>query len=110
MPSPLEFIAVKEVIKVPLANMLPTLNALAVGLNLVLGDKRDINLLAKFMPNEAKALEFLPQCFLKIDLFAGISKTNPDHAKFVQDFNLALARMKRDGSYQTIMDKHISDY
>jgi len=109
MPYPPEFIAAGEVVKVSLPDLAAALNALAAGeLDLVLGDKREIEyILFKYMPNDIKALDFLPQCFQKTDLYAGISRINPEHAKILQDFNLALARMKQNGSYQAIIDKHI---
>ncbi|QFY41673.1 transporter substrate-binding domain-containing protein [Candidatus Methylospira mobilis] len=107
-PYPREFVMAGDIIKIPVPTMLPALNALAAGqINLVLGDRRDIDfLLAKFMPQEAKTLEYMPPCFPKNDLFAAVSKTNPNHAKITQDFNAALKRMKTDGSYQFILDKH----
>lgn len=110
-PYPREFVMARDILKIPVPTMMPALNALAAGqLNLVLGDKRDIDfLLAKFMPQDAKTLEYLPQCFPKTDLFAAVSKANPNHAKIIQDFNTALKRMKTDGSYQFIVDKHSAE-
>ena len=110
-PYPREFVMARDIVKIPVPTMLPALNALVAGqLNLVLGDKRDIDfLLAKFMPQDAKTLEYLPQCFPKNDLFAAVSKANPNHARIIQDFNTTLKRMKTDGSYQFIIDKHSAE-
>jgi polar amino acid transport system substrate-binding protein len=110
-PYPREFVMARDIIKIPVPTMLPALNALAAGqLNLVLGDRRDIDfLLAKFMPQDAKTLEYLPPCFPKNDLFAAVSKANPNHARIIQDFNTTLQRMKADGSYQFIIDKHSAE-
>jgi polar amino acid transport system substrate-binding protein len=45
--------------------------------------------------------------FSERKLYFMVSKLNPRHAKIVGAFNKSLAEMKKDGSYQQIVDRHI---
>lgn len=45
--------------------------------------------------------------FSERKLYFMVSKLNPRHAKIVEAFNKSLAEMKKDGSYQQIVDRHI---
>lgn len=78
--------------------------------DLTLGDQWVIrHELAKYLSNAIEELEFLPKPLAKRELHIAVSRTRPDHEKIVAAFNRSLREMKRDGSYQTIIDKHFEN-
>lgn len=48
-------------------------------------------------------LEFLPQPLTENPLYILVSRSNPQHAKIVEDFNRELQKMREDGSYDAFM-------
>ncbi|HED15502.1 MAG TPA: transporter substrate-binding domain-containing protein [Gammaproteobacteria bacterium] len=62
----------------------------------------------KYMPKGAKELEFLQPPLALRSLRIGISKKNPDHRKIAARFDKAIQDMIKDGSYQKILEKHLS--
>ena len=58
----------------------------------------------------AKRITVLPKPVITRGLRIGVSKQRPDHAQIVAAFNRAVAQMKEDGSYNTLMANYrISD-
>ena len=55
--------------------------------------------------NVADHLEIMPT-LINRDLHVTISKKRSDHKLIAEAFNKALAQMKQDGSYQSILNKH----
>jgi polar amino acid transport system substrate-binding protein len=55
--------------------------------------------------NVADHLEIMP-ALINRDLHVTISKKRSDHKLIAEAFNKALAQMKQDGSYQSILNKH----
>lgn len=105
---PKDFAASDKLIKISNNAILPALNELVRGqYDLVVGDKNVIDFtLQKFLPNESKNLEFLSKSLGQSKLYVAVSKANPRHKQIVADFNRALRAMKKDGSYQQILDAH----
>jgi polar amino acid transport system substrate-binding protein len=105
---PKEFAAANNFIKVSSPELLPSLNGLVKGeSDLVIGDLNAINyVLMKFLPVESKKLEILPKSVGLSRLYVAASKSNPNHAKIIADFNEALRSMQKDGTYQSIIDAH----
>ena len=61
------------------------------------------------MPRSMATLEILAKPLAVRGVNIGVSRKNPDHAKIVADFNMAIAEMKKDGTYDRIVQKH-KDY
>jgi len=65
--------------------------------------------LHRTMPRSMATLEILAKPLAVRGVNIGVSRKNPDHAKIVANFNKAIAEMKADGSYDSIVQKH-KDY
>jgi polar amino acid transport system substrate-binding protein len=65
--------------------------------------------LHRSMPRSIAALEILAKPLAVRGVNIGVSRKNPDHANIVANFNKAIAEMKADGSYDSIVQKH-KDY
>jgi polar amino acid transport system substrate-binding protein len=61
------------------------------------------------MPHNKATLEILAKPLAVRGINIGVSRKNPDHAKIVASFNETIAEMKRDGTYDRIIQKH-KDY
>lgn len=105
---PKDFTSANQLIKISNESILPALGELVKKrYDLVVGDKHVIDFtLGKFLPNDSKNLEFLTKSIGQNKLYIAVSKANPRHKKIAQDFNQALRAMKKDGSYQRILDSH----
>lgn len=105
---PEEFEAYTGAVKITQTAFLPALSGLMSGeFDLVIGDKYVIEYnLTSFFPYESKGVVILDKSVGQIPLHIGVSRTNPDHAKIVADFNKAMRDMKQDGTYQTILESH----
>jgi polar amino acid transport system substrate-binding protein len=105
---PKDFASASQLIKISNDAILPALGELVKGqYDLVVGDKHVIDFtLGKFLPNDSENLEFLPKSVGQNKLYIAVSKANPQHKKIVQDFNRALRAMKKDGTYQRILNSH----
>ncbi len=58
------------------------------------------------MPQSMVALEILPKPLATRGVNIGVSRKNPDHARVIAGFNKAIAEMKKDGTYNRIVQKH----
>lgn len=98
----------RDLIKIPERNMVQNLLKLKQGrIDATLGDERVLKYqINQYMPNTMPQFEILPKPLTVSGIHVGVSRENPDHAKIVADFNKAIETMKKDGSYQKILDKH----
>lgn len=105
---PPEFAKYHNVVKIVHPALLPALNGLVQGrYDLVIGDKHVIAYtLRQFLSSESKGLVYLDKSVGQSPLYIAVSKANPKHSKIVEDFNQALRDMKKDGTYQSILDAH----
>lgn len=105
---PKDFASASQLIKISNEAILPALGELVKGhYDLVIGDKHAIEFtLGKFLPNDSKDLDFLTKSVGQSQLYVAVSNANPQHKKIVQDFNQALRKMKKDGTYQRILAAH----
>ena len=65
--------------------------------------------LHRSMPRSMATLQILAKPLAVRGVNIGVSRKNPDHANIVANFNKAIAEMKADGSYDSIVQKH-KDY
>jgi polar amino acid transport system substrate-binding protein len=76
-------------------------------IDLTLDDSRVLEYeINQFMPNRRNDLVFLSKPLAVQGVRIGVSRQNPDHEKIVAAFNKAMEEMKKDGTYQKIIDKH----
>ncbi len=76
-------------------------------IDLSLDDERVLRYtLNQSMPQSIVALEILPKPLATRGVNIGVSRENPDHARIVTGFNKAIAEMKKDGTYNSIVQKH----
>ncbi|WP_299783627.1 transporter substrate-binding domain-containing protein [uncultured Roseobacter sp.] len=54
-------------------------------------------------------LEFLQPALTKQQIHMAVSRSRPDHAGIVADFNAALTDMRADGSLDALLEKHNTD-
>ena len=75
--------------------------------DLSLDDERVLRYtLSQSMPRSMATLEILSKPLAVRGINIGVSRKNPDHAKIVASFNETIAEMKRDGTYDRIIQKH----
>lgn len=103
-----EFNHSRNLIKIGERNLIQNLLKLTQGrLDLTLDDELVLQYeINKYMPNSMKDLEILPRPLAVRGIHIGVSRENPDHAKIVAAFNKAIAGMKKDGSYDKIIQQH----
>lgn len=100
-----EFNGDKRLHKVPVLNFANAALMVAAGrVELTLEDE----LTASYQLNHElrdvrDKLEFLPKPLSENPLYILVSRSNPKHAKIVEDFNRELAKMRADGSYDAFM-------
>lgn len=76
-------------------------------IDLSLDDERVLRYtLNQSMPKGMMVLEILPQPLATRGVNIGVSRENPEHARIVAGFNKAIAEMKKDGTYNRIVQKH----
>ncbi len=76
-------------------------------LDLAVADKRlAMYELKTYMPNDRQNFRFLSKPLANRHLYIAAPKTNPDSKTIIDNFNKALAAMKKDGSYQKILDEY----
>lgn len=87
-----------------------TQNLLAVAngnIDLAVADKRlALYELKTFMGNNRQKFRFLAKPLASRHLYIAAPKNNPDSKTIIANFNKALAAMKKDGSYQKILDEY----
>ena len=60
----------------------------------------------QYMPNSMREFEFLPKPLAVRGVHIGVSRENPNHEKIAAAFDKAIEAMKKDGSYDKIIQKH----
>ncbi len=98
----------RGIIRISERNLIQNLLKLVQGrIDLTLDDelvlRYEIN---RFMPNSMAELEFLPKPLAVRGIHIGVSRENPQHDKIVADFDRAIAAMKKDGSYDRILEEY----
>ena len=103
-----QFDAARDLIKISERNMVQNLLKLNQGrIDATLGDERVLKYqINQYLPNSMSGFEILPKPLTVSGIFIGVSRENPDHEKIVADFNKAIEAMKKDGSYDRIIEKH----
>ncbi len=100
------FDAMKSIIRITNNHVIQNLLLLERGrIDLTLGDQWVIrNELTQYFPNAIKQFAFVGKPVDKRGLRIGVTRSRPDHDKIVSDFNKALASMKKDGSYEKLLE------
>jgi polar amino acid transport system substrate-binding protein len=99
----------QNLILVPSNHVIQNLMKLQQGqIDLTLADEGVLKYqLASYFSNKKDQFELDSQAFSERPLHFMVSKLNPRHAKIIQAFNQSLAEMKKDGSYEKIVDRHL---
>lgn len=99
----------KNLILVPSNHVIQNLMKLQQGqIDLTLGDEGVLKYqLANYFSNNQNQFVFDKKAFSERDLHFMVSKLNPKHGKIIKAFNQSLAEMKKDGTYQKIVDRHL---
>ena len=98
----------RDVIRISERNLIQNILKLTQGrLDLTLDDelvmRYEIN---RFMPSHMAKLEILAKPLAVRGVHIGVSRENPDHERIVADFDKAISEMKKDGTYDKILNKH----
>ena len=103
-----EFNESRKLIKIVERNLIQNLLKLKQGrLDLALDDELVLQYeINQYMPNSMGEFEFLPKPLAVRGIHIGVSRENPNHAKIVAAFDKAIADMKKDGSFDKIVQKH----
>lgn len=79
--------------------------------DLALGDEWVLrHEIAQYLRNSAEGLEILPQPLEVRDLHLAVSRQHPRHEAIVQAFDAAMEAMRKDGTYERIIDRHLGQY
>jgi len=62
----------------------------------------------RFLPHTQTQLEFVSEPLAVRGVHIGVSRKHPEYARIVADFNAAIAAMKKDGSYNKIVQQHMA--
>jgi len=62
----------------------------------------------QYMPNSRNDFVILPKPLAVRGIHIGVSRENPHHAAIVAAFDKAIEAMKKDGSYEKILQKHFA--
>ncbi|MDX1408294.1 MAG: hypothetical protein R3330_09175, partial [Saprospiraceae bacterium] len=62
----------------------------------------------RYMPHTMAQLELVAEPLAVRGIHIGVSRKHPEYEKIVADFNSAIAAMKADGSYDRIVQQHMS--
>lgn len=98
----------RNLIKIAERHLIQNLLKLTQGrIDLTLDDSRVLDYeINQFMPNRRSELVYMSKPLAIQGMRIGVSRDNPEHAQIVAGFNKAMAEMKKDGTYQKIIDKH----
>ena len=78
-------------------------------IDLLVGDKWSIfHQISRFMPDDLDRFTLLARPIARRGLRLGVSRQNHDAGQIIERFDAAMAEMKSDGSFQTIMERHTS--
>ncbi len=87
------------------------LNLINGEVQLTLGDEWVLRHETKqYLRSSADQLEILPRPLDVRDLHIAVSRLHPDHEKIIAAFDEAIEKMKKDGRYQAIIDRHLNRY
>ena len=76
-------------------------------LDLVIADRWSAeHQIAAYLPDDASRFLMLPKPIATRELYIGVSKQNPKAQQIVDNFNAAIARLKADGRFARIVEKH----
>jgi len=103
-----EFNQSRDIIRISERNLIQNVLKLTQGrIDLTLDDelvlRYEIN---RFMPSSMAKLEILAKPLAVRGVHIGVSRENPDHERIVTDFDKAIVEMKKDGTYDKILNKH----
>lgn len=100
----------RQITKVDERNLIQNLLKLTQGrIDLTLDDELVLRYeLNRFLPKSMEKLEFLDKPLAVRGIHIGVSRENPEHEKIIDDFNKSIAAMKKDGSYDRILQKHMA--
>jgi len=62
----------------------------------------------QFMPNSMSGFEFIATPLIVSGIHIGVSRQNPEHEKMVADFERTIEAMRKDGSYDRLLEGHRS--
>lgn len=98
-----------NIILVPSNHVLQNLLKLQSGqIDLTLGDEGVIrHLLKEYFSNTVDDFVLDDQPFSERNLYLMVSKLNPQHARIIEAFNAELVKMKKDGTYDAIIERHM---
>jgi polar amino acid transport system substrate-binding protein len=102
------FLESQILIKIPQNHIVQNLLKLTQGeIDLTLGDERAVRYeINQYMSGYAPQMDFLSKPLSQRSLHIAVSKQNPNAKKIVADFNQAITKMKKDGSFDTIVKKY----
>lgn len=103
-----EFVKSRRHIKLPQNHIIQNLQRLVQGdIDLTLGDQRAILFeINTYIPNKRNDLVFLEKPLSIRGLRIGVSKHSANAEQIIKDFNSAIIEMKKDGSFQKIIQKY----
>lgn len=102
------FLQSQILIRIPQNHIVQNLLKLTKGeIDLTLGDERAIRYeINHYMRGYAPQIEFLSKPLSQRSLHIAVSKQNPNAKKIVANFNQAIAKMIKDGSFDAIVKKY----
>jgi len=103
-----EFNQSRGLIKISERNLIQNLLKLNQGrIDLTLDDELVLQYeINRYLPNSADKFELLAKPLAVRGVHIGVSREHPDHAKIVAAFDKAIADMKKDGTYDKIVETH----
>jgi polar amino acid transport system substrate-binding protein len=98
-----------NIILVPSNHVLQNMLKLQNGqIDLTLGDEGVIrHLIKEYFSNTMDDFVLDTEAFSERNLYLMVSKLNPQHAKIIEAFNAELVKMKKDGTYDAIVERHM---
>ncbi len=76
-------------------------------IDMLVGDKWSILYqISRFMPDDISAFRIVPKPLIRRALRLGVSRLNPDAAGIVAAFDGAVEAMRKDGTYDQLVQKH----
>ncbi len=80
-------------------------------IDVIVGDKWSIyHEISRYMPNDIDEFRLLPKPLIRRALRMAVSRENTDSAEILINFNNAIAAMRKDGSYNEIVQRHTNGY
>jgi polar amino acid transport system substrate-binding protein len=87
------------------------MNLLNEKVDFVVGDKRVLAMMMQeYLPRRKDEIEYLPFSLPPRGLYLAASRSKPGSEQLVKSFNAALEEVKRDGSFQKIVEKWQARY